>query len=80
MRRVRHCEFNCPDTVPGRMEDEMSDQELYESMTLDDEPFEVEECEPEYPRLPEDCRHEHSIGVSRDGEFWQQCLDCGLEF
>lgn len=58
----------------------MTDQELYETMSLSDEPFEPAECEPEYPRSPEDCTHENFIFLSRDGEFWHQCLECGIEF
>ena len=59
----------------------MSDQELYESMTLDDEPFEVEECEPEYLHLPEDCEHEHiDRRMDKDGGFYTVCLDCGEEW
>ena len=59
----------------------MTDQELYERMTLADDPFEPEECEPEYPRLPEDCSHEHTIGVAEgDGTYFTRCLDCGAEW
>lgn len=59
----------------------MTDAELFERMGLEDDPFEPEECQPEYPILPEDCEHEHiDRRMDKDGGFYTVCLDCGEEW
>jgi len=60
----------------------MTDQELYETMSPQDEPFEVWECDHRYSYLPEDCKHVHVIGMMEgdDGCYFTKCLDCGMEF
>jgi len=59
----------------------MTDAELFERMGPEDDPFEPEECQPEYPLLPEGCDHHAAYGVQdRDGTFYMRCPSCGLEF
>lgn len=46
-----------------------------------DDPFEAHEIDHEYLHLPEDCKHEHAIGVQdSDGTYFTRCLDCGSEW
>ena len=59
----------------------MTDAELFERMGPEDDPFEPEECQPEYPILPEDCEHENiDRRMDKDGGFYTVCLDCGEEW
>lgn len=45
------------------------------------DPFEVWEQDHEFLFLPQDCSHEHTIGVDEgDGTYFTRCLDCGEEW
>jgi len=45
-----------------------------------DDPFEMDECQPEYRNDPENCDHSLLIPRNQDGEHWLQCVLCGKEF
>jgi hypothetical protein len=45
-----------------------------------DDPFEMDECQPEYRNDPENCDHSQVDIVEQDGERWHVCQLCGLEY